>query len=112
METIRMSYSWGGPTRDVLAVIDVTAPEFSAALLDDYDDPEVVVYRVLDHDEEPNGDIVGIEIVGFLDFDRWEEIPVLPMRWSIGDGPARSPREALHDLQERFRRAGQLAHAS
>lgn len=112
METKHLMAAWGGPDRDVLAVLPDWTGEFSAALLDDHDDVDVVVYRVLDNDEEATGEIVGIEILDFLDFSEWSLIPALPVKWSINNGPAGTPRAALQDFQRKLRARTQLIQAS
>jgi hypothetical protein len=43
-----MTFAWGGPDRDVIAVIPRWIDGFGGALLDDDDDVDVAVYRVLD----------------------------------------------------------------
>jgi len=111
METKRMMAAWGGPERDVLAILPgYPTPDFSGVPLNE--SGELVAYELLDGAEEPTGEIVGVEIVGFLEFDEWDEIPDLPVRWSINDGPAESPKEALRILQGQLRARARLAHAS
>jgi hypothetical protein len=107
-----MTFAWGGPDRDVIAVIPRWIDGFGGALLDDDDDVDVAVYRVLDENEEATGEIVGIEIIDFLEFDRWKIIPELSVQWSINDGPSQSPKTALQALQRELRTRVSLAHAS
>ena len=112
METKNLMAAWGGPDRDVLAVLPDWTDEFSVALLDDHDDVDIVAYRALDEDEEPTGDIVGFEILDFLDFSDWNLVPELPVKWSINNGPAGTPRAALQALQQQLRARTQLIRAS
>ncbi|MBA2452124.1 MAG: hypothetical protein H0V47_03050 [Chloroflexia bacterium] len=37
----------------------------------------------LAEDEQETGEISGIEILDFLDFDRWDAIPTFPVLWQI-----------------------------
>jgi hypothetical protein len=70
---------WGGPESDVFMVLVEPTPDWAA-------DPligTVALLRTLDDNEQETGQIAGIEIVGFLDFDRWDLLPDLPMLWEI-----------------------------
>jgi len=63
-------------------------------------DADIAVFRALDGDEEPNGPVAGIEIMDFLDFNRWEDLPRFPFLWELaGWGPL-----PLDDLLRRVQR--------
>ncbi|MBI2321354.1 MAG: hypothetical protein HYU88_04495 [Chloroflexi bacterium] len=55
---------------------------------------------MLDEHQEATGVVVGIEIEGFLDFDRWESLPKLDIRWRL---PGHEPLP-LEDLLRRLQR--------
>ncbi len=65
MATVTASLVWDGPAADVLRLFMEPTSELVGAAVHDED---IVLFRILDEKQEPTGDIVGIEIVGFLDF--------------------------------------------
>jgi len=67
-------------------------------------DEDIVLFRILDEKQEPTGDIVGIEIVGFLDFHRWEDLPRLPIEWRLPGCEALPLIEFLKREQTNLRR--------
>lgn len=73
-------------------------------------DEDVILYRALDQNEEPTGPITGIEVIGFLEFDRWDTLPQLDLLWQL---PGQEPLpldELLRRLQRELRQqAKQIA---
>ena len=64
---------------------------------------DIAVLRVLDGNDEATGLVAGVEIVGFLDFDGWDDLPKLPMLWQL---PGQKPLalDALLRQQQVLRR--------
>ncbi len=86
MEQIKMvqtSVTWGGPESNVLTLYVEPTPDMWEA--DDVDpvDFQIFVYRALDENEQETEEIAGVEIIGFLEFDRWDDLPKLPMLWQL-----------------------------
>uniref|UniRef100_A0A831X902 Uncharacterized protein n=1 Tax=Thermorudis peleae TaxID=1382356 RepID=A0A831X902_9BACT len=63
-------------------------------------DEDLILYRALDQNEEPTGPITGIEVIGFLEFDRWEDLPQLDLLWQL---PGQEPLP-LDELLKRLQR--------
>ncbi len=104
MVTVRASSTWDGPAVDILRVFAEPSPVSGAEVHDE----DVVFYRALDEGEEPTGDITGVEIIGFLSFDRWDELPSLSIRWQL---PGWEPL-SLPDLLKRKQQELQQRHKS
>ncbi len=92
MEKVNALLLWPGPEIDVLTVFVEPSPKLWAA--DPDADGTIVVLRALDEHEQETGSVAGVEIVGFLDFDRWTELPDLPVLWKLPDSEP-LPLEAL-----------------
>ncbi len=97
---IPAAVTWAGPRNDVVTVLSITiTSDYLAAPTNDMD---VILYRQVEH-EEPVGSVVGIEIVDFLDFDRWNDLPVLDLLWQL---PKQEPLPltiALQRVQHQLR---------
>lgn len=111
MATRHVSILWDGPDGDVLSLLpEPYRSDFGA-------DPEeehilLAYYRLFDEYEEANGDIVGVEIVGFLTFDRWHVLESVPDKWQIEGDEPQSMTDLLRGLQATLReRAKVAAHA-
>ena len=96
---------WAGPRNDVLVVLATTVS-------DDYmatpaEDGDVVLFRMTDADDESTGPVVGVEIIDFLTFDRWGDLPELPMLWQLPGWELLPLVEALQRTQEELRRRAQ-----
>ncbi|HEX9987933.1 MAG TPA: hypothetical protein VGE45_05570 [Chloroflexia bacterium] len=81
METVEASFTWDGPTRDILYLFVEPTP--TPWGVDPDDEFQVLVLRVLDENEQETDKIAGVEIIDFLDFDRWGDLPRLPLLWQI-----------------------------
>ncbi len=111
MDPRRAFIAWGGPERDILTLLLDDLPKDYGADPDE-DDLRLVLYRVLDENEEATGEIVGVEIVDFLTFDRWGVLPDVPQRWQVHDAAPLPLRALLQRLQVELReRAKVAAHA-
>lgn len=109
METVSASFMWPGPDVDVLTLFREPTPDFWE--VDPIDDEwEFAVLLTLDENEQETGEITGIEIVGFLDFDRWDELPTFSILWRLpGQEPALLT-DVLRRQQEILRqKAGMMA---
>jgi hypothetical protein len=67
----------------------------------------IYLYQGLDARRQRTGQLAGVHIVGFLDFDSWGDLPDLPFLWQL---PGKEP-EPLADLlraeQQRVRAEAQ-----
>lgn len=81
METVEASFTWDGPGRDILYLFVEPTP--SPWGVDPDDEFQVLVLRALDENEQETEEIAGVEIMDFLDFDRWEDLPKLLLLWQI-----------------------------
>ena len=109
METVRASITWPGADIDVIRLFVEPTPDWAADPLEE--DTTVAVLRVLDENERYTDQVAGIEIVGFLDFDRWDELPRLDMLWRLpGEEPL--PLEELLRRKQRELREHEKALAS
>lgn len=92
---------WAGTEKDVLTLLREPAPEMWEA--DPTVDPgggAIAILRTLDEKEQETGQVAGVEIVGFLEFDRWRDIPRLPILWQL----AQNEPLPLHELLKRTQR--------
>ena len=90
---------WPGAEIDVLTVFVEPTPDLWEA--DCVDNSfSVFVLLALDENEEETGEIAGIEIVGFLEFDHWDEIPDLPILWQL---PGQEPLTLVQLLKRQQR---------
>jgi hypothetical protein len=97
MVTVKASMTWPGPQTDVLKLfVEPTPDDWGTEVYDG----DLVLFRALDRQGEPAGEVVGLEIVGFLDFDRWEDLPRLDLLWQL---PGQEPLP-LKDLLQREQR--------
>ena len=65
---------------------------------------DIAVLRVLDGNDEATGLVAGVEIVGFLDFDGWDDLPKLPMLWQLPGQEPLALDALLRQQQQVFRR--------
>ena len=74
--------SWSGPERNILIVFVEPRPsDYLAVSIDG----ESSLFVAVDEDDRETGEAVGAEIIGFLDFDQWDELPDLDLLWQVGD---------------------------
>ena len=93
---ISAALTWRGTKNDVLTLLSLS-PE-GDYLAAPTDDPDVILYRLVDEHGEPEGMVVGIEIIDFLTFDRWDTLPILDALWQL-------PGEKPLPLKDLLRRA-------
>ena|SRR6478735_3335343 len=112
MATRQVGVSWRGPKIDIAAVliVDAPLPNYGAALEDL--DESVVYYRALDANDEATGEIVGIEIDDFLNFDHWSVIPAIGNFWQYDGLEPAPPVTMLKRLQKQLRARADLPRAS
>ncbi|MCC7104218.1 MAG: hypothetical protein IT307_03680 [Chloroflexi bacterium] len=106
MELVKTSIIWPGPDVDVLTVLMEPAPEWTVDPVDD----RLALLRAVDSNAEETSTIVGVEIVGFLTFDRWSHLPSVPVLWQT-PGTEPLPLEKLLRREQRALRS-QLATPS
>ncbi len=102
---VRATVVWDGPEANIIRVfVEPALPSGAVA-----HDEEITLYRALDQNEEPTGPVTGIEIVGFLGFDRWDALPKLDLLWQL---PGQEPLpldELLKREQRRLRQQAERA---
>lgn len=101
MATVRASLIWDGPERDILRLFIEPTPDWGVT----YHDADVALLRELDEREEATGRIAGLEILDFLKFDRWDDLPGFDLLWQL---PGQEPLplgELLKREQRRLREA-------
>ncbi|MCX6021953.1 MAG: hypothetical protein NTZ05_09535 [Chloroflexi bacterium] len=101
METVSASLCWDGQGRDIIYLFREPTPALWIADPDD-DIAEFSVLRVLDEQEQETGEIAGIEIVDFLKFNQWSDLPDLPLLWQAPDQEPLPYQEVLRRAQASF----------
>jgi hypothetical protein len=102
VETVSASMVWGGPDSDVLTVsVEPLRYPWSAEPVDGRMD--LFLLRALDRDDRETDLIAGLEIIGFLDFNRWDELPELPGLWRLSELEPLPLHEALKRKQTELR---------
>ncbi len=77
MEMVTASLLWSDVEGDILTLfVEPLSASWEARLRDQ----EIYLLDALDENEEKTGQSAGIRIVGVLTFNRWEDLPKLPMR--------------------------------
>ena len=112
MDTVKASIMWAGPSNDLLQVFVEPTPEPWGVTSDDVGDDlldSVVVFRVLDENEEATGEVAGLEILDFLSFDRWDALPRFPMLWQLPGWEPLPLDELLRRVQRELRLRAQPA---
>ncbi|MDP9477279.1 MAG: hypothetical protein M3R38_16630 [Actinomycetota bacterium] len=104
METVKADLSWSGPDHDVLTLFVVPRPEeWTPVSIDG----ESSLFVVADRDDSEISDkeeeVAGAEIVGFLGFEEWKELPDLNLLWQVGDGEPLPLEELLKRKQRELR---------
>ncbi len=102
MATTKAYLTWTGPESDVLGLW-VDAPTLHNCLATATDDDLVALLVESDEHDEPTGRIIGLEIVGFLEFDRWERLPTFSMLWQVDPNEPRPLVELLKQEQQGLR---------
>lgn len=106
MVAVRATLVWDGPGVDIIRVFVEPAPPSGAVVHDE----DVTLYRALDQNEEPTGPVTGVEIIGFLSFDRWDALPQLDLLWQLPGHEPLPLDELLRRLQRELRQqAGRTA---
>ncbi len=94
MQTINASIAWAGANIDAFTVFVEPTPSMWVAEPVKPGSGHVYLYRALDANRQRTGQLAGVHIVGFLDFDGWGDLPDLPVLWQL---PGKEP-EWLADL--------------
>ena len=102
METLRTSATWSADAdRYCLWIDDLAGGAFAPDPLEDY--PLAALLLELDDTERETGRIVGFEILGFLEFDRWDALPKLDLLWQLSDHEPLPLEDLLKREQRRLR---------
>ena len=99
MEILDISIMWSDNDSDVLTVFVEPAPATWAV---DPLDSQVAVFRALDSQGHELVRVVGVEIVDFSTFDRWDELPSLPTLVRLPGSEPCSLVELLRQEQRRL----------
>ena len=84
MAIVKSSMSWSGSMGDVLSLW-VDDPRVPSWLTFSTDHDLVALFLEVDEDENETGRVAGLEIVGFLEFEAWDELPDLGLLWQVAD---------------------------
>ncbi len=111
MEVVNTSIDWPGPSLDVLRLyVEPLRYPWGADPVES--EADIAVLRVLDEHDRETDQIAGVEIVGFLDFDRWDDLPRLPLLWRL-PGQEPLPLDALlRQQQQVLRRQARVGRAA
>lgn len=101
METVNASYSWPGPDIDVLRLYVEPRHGFWDAEPVEAN-PLVIVLHQVDAQDRLTGRIAGLEIIGFSTFNRWDDIPDLPLRWQLPGDTPRALKDILMEIQRQI----------
>ncbi|HKP54145.1 MAG TPA: hypothetical protein VJ183_16020 [Chloroflexia bacterium] len=101
MEAVRASVMWDGPKSDIVTLFVEPTPEPWQA--DPDDEFEIVLLRVLDENEEETDEIAGIEIIDFLEFNRWDDLPKVSFLWQLPGWEPLPADELLKRVQHDFK---------
>jgi len=102
METVSASLCWGGPRTDVLTVFVEPTPDDWVADPSDGSGEIGVLYEV-DAQGRRTDRVAGVEIVGFLDFDGWGDLPKLDLLWHMPGQESLSLEGLLKRAQQELR---------
>ena len=100
METVSATYTWAGPHTGVLTLFAEPPPDEWIAEPDDL--TEFFVWWVVASGRETD-QIAAVEMLGFLDFDRWDTLPNPSSLWQLPDWPPLPLRSPLQRLQAELR---------
>ena len=102
MEIVEARVVWSAASHVFMAIREPTPPWRALPV---EADPLVAVLAAVDEDGRETGEVAGMEIVGFLWFERWYGIPDVPGLWRL---PGREPEPfvgLLKGQQRELRRA-------
>lgn len=102
MEIIKASVSWDSPERDMLYVFREPTPAlWDADPIDEGN--QFFLFRTLNEAETETGEIAGLQVIGLLQFDRWEDLPRLPIHWQLPGWEPLPFDELLKRVQKELR---------
>ena len=82
METVSAAITWDGPDVDVLRIwVEPTPTSWEADPIAD----DIAIFRVLDDQGQETDQIAGVEIIGFLGFHHWDDLPNFDVYWILGE---------------------------
>lgn len=88
MQIVAASTAWAGPNTDAFTLFVEPTPLTWVAEPALPGDTQIYIYQGLDKKRQKTGQLAGVHITGFLDFDRWSNLPRLDMLWQM---PGREP---------------------
>lgn len=99
---VRAWFWWPGAEIDVLRLFSGHGiPTYNTETIDEFG--EIAIFREVDEQEQETGRVVGLEIVDFLDFDRWEDLPRFEFLWQLPDREPLPLDELLRRVQQELR---------
>ncbi len=104
METVKATATWSADAdRYCLWAEPSDGKAFAPESFGD-SDPLACLLVELDEDERETGRVAGAEILGFLEFDRWDALPQLPFLWQLPGWEPLPLAELLKRAQQEMRR--------
>ena len=102
-QTLNASIAWAGPVVDAITVFVEPTPSMWVAEPAKPNNGHVFLYHALDSSRRRTGEVAGVHITGFLNFEGWNDIPDLPLLWQLQDREPMSLADILKAEQERVR---------
>src|SRR4028119_2219437 len=79
LQTIDASIAWAGPNIDAFTLFVEPTPFMWAAEPVKPGHEHIYLYQGLDRKRQRTGQLAGVHIVGFLNFEAWHDLPDLPV---------------------------------
>lgn len=83
MQIVAASTAWAGPNTNAFTLFVEPMPLTWVAESALPRDTQIYIYQALDKKWQKTGQLAGVHITGFLDFDRWSDLPRLDMLWQL-----------------------------
>lgn len=96
METVNASIVWDGPERDQIILLADPPMPYDVRILDD----DLILYVGVDREDKTTGQVVGVEVLDFLSFNRWGELPDDGQAWKLASAEPVPLSDLLKGLQE------------
>ena len=109
MEAVRSSIVWASERDSLYVFRDPPLPMWQVDPFEGYLLGSLLLE--IDEDEIETGRVAGVEILDFLDFDKWDAIPVLPLLWQLYDWQPLPLADLLQRLQAELRQQAKAGAA-
>lgn len=101
MDTVDAAILWTGPETDTVSIFVEPTPDLWIAEADE--STRFFVLWAVDEGGQETGKTAGVQILGFLSFDRWEQLLQLPILWKLPNQEARPLDVVLRRVQEQLK---------